>query len=83
MNIQESFGARIKELRLQKNLSQEKLANLAEVDRTYMTSVENGRRNISILNIEKISLALGLSVQEFFDSELFTGKKKGRNGKGR
>jgi transcriptional regulator with XRE-family HTH domain len=46
MTIQEKFGQRVKELRLAKELSQEKLANIAEIDRTYMTSQENGRRNV-------------------------------------
>lgn len=41
MNIKNKVGSRIKELRLSKKLSQEALANIAEVDRTYMTSVEN------------------------------------------
>jgi transcriptional regulator with XRE-family HTH domain len=66
MNIQEKFGKRIKELRLKKNISQEALAHLADLDRTYMTSVENGKRNISIQNIEKIIKALGISVADFF-----------------
>lgn len=48
MNIKEKVGNRIRELRLIKKLSQEALANIAEIDRTYVTSVENGRRNISI-----------------------------------
>jgi transcriptional regulator with XRE-family HTH domain len=72
MNIQEKIGNRIRELRQQKRLSQEALANIAEVDRTYMTSVENGRRNISVVTLEKILIALGISFTKFFDSELFT-----------
>lgn len=71
MNIQEKIGSRIKELRLLKKLSQEALANIAEVDRTYMTSVENGRRNISVVTLEKILIALGISFKEFFITELF------------
>lgn len=71
MDIQEAFGNRIKEIRQARKLSQEKLANLAEIDRTYITSVENGRRNISIQNIEKILGALGISYSEFFASSLF------------
>jgi transcriptional regulator with XRE-family HTH domain len=72
MNTQEKIGNRIRELRLQKKLSQEALANIAEVDRTYMTSVENGRRNISVVTLEKILIALGISFNKFFESELFT-----------
>ncbi len=80
MDIKEAFGARVKELRLQKKdkLSQEQLAADAGIDRTYMTSVENGKRNISIVNQEKIICALGISIAKFFDSELFTSKKRSK-----
>lgn len=76
MTIQEKFGQRVKELRLEKELSQEKLANIAEIDRTYMTSLENGRRNVSLQNIEKILKALGVELSVFFDSPLFLNNKK-------
>jgi transcriptional regulator with XRE-family HTH domain len=66
MNIQKKIGLRIKELRLKNKLSQEALANKANLDRTYMTSVENGKRNISINSIEKIVNALDVSFEEFF-----------------
>ena len=80
MDIKEAFGARVKELRLQKKikLSQEQLAADAGIDRTYMTSVENGKRNISIVNQEKIICALEISISKFFDSELFTSKKRSK-----
>lgn len=70
-NIKLAFGLRVKELRLEKGLSQEKLANLAGVDRTYMTQVENGKRNISIENIRKICMALDVSLAVFFESYYF------------
>lgn len=70
-NITISFGKRIKELRNEKGISQEYLANLAELDRTYITSVEQGKRNVSIINIEKICNALNISLHDFFDSEVF------------
>lgn len=66
MDIQKKFGERVREIRHQKGLSQEALAFDASLDRTYMTSVENGRRNISIKNIEKIIKALGVSFEDFF-----------------
>jgi transcriptional regulator with XRE-family HTH domain len=71
VNIQEKVGQRIRELRYAKDLSQEALAHLADLDRTYITSVENGKRNISILNIEKICKALKVPIEEFFRSKLF------------
>ena len=64
--IKTLVGARIHELRNQKNLSQEKLAFIADIDRTYIASVEAGKRNISIINLEKIIKALDTTFCEFF-----------------
>jgi transcriptional regulator with XRE-family HTH domain len=66
MDIRIKIGLRIKEFRKTKGLSQEQLALKAEIDRTYMTSVENGKRNVSIQNIEKIVKALEISFEDFF-----------------
>jgi transcriptional regulator with XRE-family HTH domain len=74
MDIKQKIGKRIKELRALKGFSQEELAARADIDRTYVNSVENGKRNISIVNIEKLVNALGLSFQEFFRSDLFIKK---------
>ncbi|RZK10800.1 MAG: XRE family transcriptional regulator [Flavobacterium sp.] len=71
MDIKEKVGQRIRELRHQLKLSQEALANKAEVDRTYMTDVENGRRNISVEVLEKIISALDISFTQFFDAKNF------------
>jgi transcriptional regulator with XRE-family HTH domain len=71
MNIKILVGKRIKELRHAKKLSQETLANIAEIDRTYMTSVENGYRNISVVLLEKIILALDSNFTDFFNCEEF------------
>ncbi|NCU28931.1 MAG: XRE family transcriptional regulator [Candidatus Moranbacteria bacterium] len=71
-NIKIRIGNRIRELRKDKGISQEKLAGLAEIDRTYMTSVENGRRNIAVVNLEKIVNALGVDLKEFFNSNDFS-----------
>jgi transcriptional regulator with XRE-family HTH domain len=64
--IQHHFGARVRELRKQKGLSQEALALACDLDRTYIGGVERGERNISLLNIQKIAEALGLSARELF-----------------
>ena len=64
--IKELVGARIRELRVERGLSQEKLALIADVDRTYIASVENGKRNISIETLEKIILSFDISFAEFF-----------------
>ena len=70
-DIKINIGLRIKEIRKSKDLSQEKLANLVGLDRTYMTSVENGKRNVSIVNIKKICDGLEISLNDFFDSSYF------------
>ncbi|MBR1597428.1 MAG: helix-turn-helix transcriptional regulator [Lachnospiraceae bacterium] len=51
--IVDDFANRIKELRHQKGLSQEKMALKIDMDRTYYASVEAGKRNVSIKNIKK------------------------------
>lgn len=71
MDIKLKVGQRIRELRKKLELSQEALAYKAEVDRTYMTDVENGRRNISVEILEKIISALEISVKDFFDCKAF------------
>lgn len=71
MNIKVAVGLRIKELRKKCNITQEDLANITDLDRTYINSVENGRRNISIVNIQKITHALKIQLNEFFNSRIF------------
>jgi DNA-binding XRE family transcriptional regulator len=71
MDIKVKVGLRIKEIRIQKNLTQEAVAWEGEVDRTYMNHVENGRRNISIESLEKITKGLGVSFKNFFEGEYF------------
>lgn len=66
-DILKRFGARVRELRLEKGLSQEKFAAKCGLDRTYLGSVERGERNIALRNIEKISKALGKSVAELMN----------------
>lgn len=64
--ITKALGDRIRELRNKTGLSQEKFALSIGMDRTYFASVEAGRRNISICNIEKIANGLGVSLSELF-----------------
>lgn len=66
MDIRVLVGNRIKELRKLNNLTQEQLAHLCGLDRTYINSVENGNRNISVVNLEKITAALRISLSSFF-----------------
>jgi transcriptional regulator with XRE-family HTH domain len=76
MDIKQKIGKRIKELRALKGFSQEELAARADIDRTYVNSVENGKRNISIVNIEKIAKALKTDLAVFFDEQKFRSNGK-------
>ncbi len=58
------FGTRLREVREKAEISQEKLAELAKLHRTYVSSVERGKRNISIVNIERLAVALGVSMKD-------------------
>lgn len=64
--IQIEFGKRIKSLRNETGLSQEKFALKICMDRTYYASVESGKRNVSLQNIEKIANGFELSISELF-----------------
>ena len=65
--ITERVGNRIRELRSQTGLSQEKFALKIGMDRTYFASVELGKRNIALKNIEKIANGLGVTLSELFE----------------
>jgi DNA-binding XRE family transcriptional regulator len=79
MDMKVRIGLRIKELRTDSNLTQEEVAWKAEVDRTFMNHVENGKRNASVETLTKIICnGLEISFKDFFNSELFNGKKKGK-----
>jgi transcriptional regulator with XRE-family HTH domain len=71
MSIKAIVGQRIRELRNELGISQEALANKAEIDRTYVTDVENGRRNISIENLYKLVSALEIEFKDFFNAPSF------------
>lgn len=62
------FGQRIRELRQKTGLSQEKFALMICMDRTYFSSVESGKRNISLLNIKKIADGLEITVDKLFEN---------------
>lgn len=64
--IQMAFGNVIKKYRKKLGLSQEKFALKISMDRTYYASVENGKRNISLKNIEKIAKGLNVSISKIF-----------------
>ena len=66
IDIKVAFGKRLRSFRKAKKLSQEKLAELADSDRTYISDVELGKRNISIINISKLASALEIEIKDFF-----------------
>jgi transcriptional regulator with XRE-family HTH domain len=61
------FGARVKEERLKRGFSQESFAEIVGVHRTYIGMIERGEKNITLVNIFKISEALGLKVKDLID----------------
>ena len=63
----EKFGQKVREERLKQNLSQEELAAKAGVHRTYIGMIERAEKNITLLNIEKISKALGINISKLLE----------------
>ena len=61
-DVQIKFGMKLRETRKKKGISQERLAELAGLHRTYISSVERGERNVTIETIEKCAVALGVSM---------------------
>jgi transcriptional regulator with XRE-family HTH domain len=67
MDIKKKLGNRIKELRDQKHLSQEALAFNADIDRKYLSDVELGKRNVSILLVSQIAKGLDVTLYDIFN----------------
>ncbi len=72
MKAQEKIGKRIKELRLAKKLSQQKFAYEADVERSFLTRIEKGDKNISVGTLNRIIGALDISFKDFFDTKEFS-----------
>lgn len=62
-----AFGRQVRHLREERGLSQERLAELAGIHRTYMSDIERGERNIGLDNILALARALGVSAAQFFE----------------
>lgn len=69
MDLKEKFGKKIKSLREEKSFSIEYLANIANIDRTYISDIEKGTRNVSLLIIEKLAKAFEVNIKDLFDYE--------------
>jgi transcriptional regulator with XRE-family HTH domain len=66
-DINIKFGKRVRELRLEKGLSQEQFSYNANLHRTYIGMIERAEKNISLVNIEKIAKALNINLKTLFD----------------
>jgi transcriptional regulator with XRE-family HTH domain len=66
-DIKIKIGLRVKELRISKGYSQEQLAELADLDRTYIPGIESGKRNISIVVVEKLAMAFQITISELMN----------------
>lgn len=68
VNIKKLFGENVRKHRGNRHLSQEKLAELCDLHRTYIGGIERGERNVSIENIQKIAKALGIKISVLFEN---------------
>jgi transcriptional regulator with XRE-family HTH domain len=71
MELHVKVGERITQLRKAKSLSQQKFAYVADMERTYLSHIEKGRKNISVSTLQKLLSALEISPKDFFDSNEF------------
>ncbi|MBP6023712.1 helix-turn-helix domain-containing protein [Ferruginibacter sp.] len=71
MKLQERIGERITELRKLKKLSQQKFSYEADIERSFLTHIEKGRKNISVGTLQKITTALNISIKDFFNTKDF------------
>jgi len=71
MDVRQKLGNRIRVLREIAGMSQKDLAFAADLDRSYIASIESGQRNVSIVNIERIAHALGVSLRQLFEDADF------------
>lgn len=63
------FGSTVRNLRIQKGLSQEQLAHISDVHRTYIGMVERAEKNVTLTSIQKIAFGLGVSIKDLFKDD--------------
>lgn len=63
------FGQNIKQIRKRMNMSQKELATKMEISQSYLSDIENGRKNLSIKTVKKLADSLGLSVNDLFNDD--------------
>jgi transcriptional regulator with XRE-family HTH domain len=66
-DVKQKFGEKMLEIRISKGLSQEKFAELLGIDRTYVSGIERGRRNVSLILLDKISTSLSISLSDLLN----------------
>jgi transcriptional regulator with XRE-family HTH domain len=66
LDVRERFGFAVRERREELGLTQEDLAEKAAIHRTYLSDIERGTRNVSLINIELLARALGVSLSDLF-----------------
>jgi transcriptional regulator with XRE-family HTH domain len=77
MSVTQSFGLTVRKYREQQKISQEEFANRAGLDRTYISGIERGRRNPSLITIERLATALGIDLATLFQMMCKTYHSKG------
>lgn len=73
LQLQKAFGRVVKRIRMKKGISQERLAELVDLHRTYISDIERGGRNVSLVNIYRIAEGLNVKTTDLFqgmDEEL-------------
>ena len=68
--VQERFGKRLKEVRQEQSFTQEELAHKAGLNRTYIGDIERGEKNLTLESMDRLAIALGIKIRDFFDWEL-------------
>ncbi len=68
--VQKEFGNRLREIRQEQLLTQEELAHMAGLNRTYIGDIERGEKNITLVSMSRLAKALGVKIRDLFDWEL-------------
>ncbi|WP_257292578.1 helix-turn-helix transcriptional regulator [Endozoicomonas sp. ONNA1] len=68
--VQKEFGNRLREIRQEQLLTQEELAHMAGLNRTYIGDIERGEKNITLVSMSRLAKALGIKIRDLFDWEL-------------
>jgi len=73
-NLSQAIGSRLRKLRLKTQLSQEEFGDMVDADRTYISKIENGTKNLTICKLCSICEKMGITLHDFFNDKSFKGK---------